>query len=150
MSLNSNWGWRWRMFQQHQVRDKNTLWTGCQPVARSTHVTYFHLNPGFWVVYAILIRQFCLYTDCLHFLMFADWHQLLPACRVLTKQHSYRWNFLMEIDGRTCNCYWSKTCFSPATPLFCHCQFVFGFDMHIICIMHIWSTAVRTPPRFPP
>lgn len=147
MSLKSHWGWSWRMFQQSPgERQEYTL--DRLPAHCREHTP--HLNPGFWVVYTTLFRRFCLHTDCLHFLMFADWHQLLPACKVLPKQHGYKWNLLMEIDGRTCNCYWSKTCLSLDTPLFCHCQFVFRFDMHIICIMHIWSTAVRTPPRFAP
>lgn len=41
-----------------------------------------------------------------------------------------------ELSGAQC---------SLAPPLFCHCQFVFLFDMHVICIMHIWSRALGTP-----
>lgn len=34
---------------------------------------------------------------------------------------------------------------SLAIPLFCHCQFDLLFDMHVICIMRIWSTAPIIP-----
>lgn len=56
----------------------------------------------------------------------------------------------MEMDRRASNNCSSATGRSLAIPLFCHCQFVLLFDMHVICIMHIWSTALIFSPPPPP
>lgn len=60
-----------------------------------------------------------------------------------------KWFLPMEVDRRGSNNCSSKACRSLAIPLFCHCQFVLPFDMHVICIMHIWSTALILPLPFP-
>lgn len=57
-----------------------------------------------------------------------------------------KWFLPMEMDRRRSNNCFSKACRSLAFPLFCHCQFVLPFDMHVICIMHIWSTALILHP----
>lgn len=57
-----------------------------------------------------------------------------------------KWFLPMEMDRRASNDCSSAACRSLAIPLFCHCQFVLPFDMHVICIMHIWSTALILLP----
>lgn len=48
----------------------------------------------------------------------------------------------MEMDWKGLNNFSCEVCRSLAIPLFCHCQFVFLFDMHVICIMHICRPAL--------
>ena len=114
-------------WNSHQVGDRKTLWTGCQAITAMAHLS--------------------LSSSQIKSRLRGD---ISYPRQVLAEYNSCKWHLLVGMDGRSSDCYSSEACRSLATPLFCHCRFVFQFDMHIICIMHIWSTAVRIPPPFSP
>lgn len=79
-------------------------------------------------------RRFCCDTTNLHSVAFACW-----VSSVLNRPDAILpWKWTPEAE--------QSSPLSPAPPLFCHCHFVFLFDMHVICIMHIWSRALEPPP----
>lgn len=87
-------------------------------------------------------------------------HHLSKSCHIYTGKSliccksSFSWTEMtkclgfffffafMEMDWKGLNNFSCEVCRSLAIPLFCHCQFVFLFDMHVICIMHICRPAL--------
>lgn len=115
----------------------------CNLLCRTTRapgpVSIWDLVTGIWIAISSFTPLTCILSH-LH----SDISYPLHVKFQLNRTDS-KWFLPMEMDRRSSNDCSSKACRSLAIPLFCHCQFVFLFDMHAICIMHIWSTALSTP-----